>query len=135
GAGTAYVIGGFSSNEIWVSTNGGVSWNKINGDPLTTATGIAYSSSANLVVLAGTNSSNPGLIEPGSAIISAPPGSSGWQVRSELRSQDFYDVEFTSENVGYAFGEFYSYKTTDGGLSWKALDLSTIVTGSQFINE
>src|SRR5690606_21808645 len=135
GNGTAYVIGGISSNEVWTSTNGGVSWSKVNADPITATTGIAYRSSSNVVVLSGTNSSNPGSIEPGSAIISAPAGTSGWVIRSELRSQDFYAVEFPSENVGYAFGEFNSYKTTDGGLSWKAMALAPVVAGSQFIDE
>lgn len=135
GTGTAYVIGGFSSNEIWISTNGGVSWSNVDGGPVTATTGIAYRSSSNLVVLSGTNSSNPGSIEPGSAIISAPAGTSGWEIRSELRSQDFYAVEFPSDNVGYAFGEFNSYKTTDGGLSWKALALTSVITGSQFTDE
>lgn len=135
GAGTAYVTGGFSSNEVWMSTNGGVSWSNVDADPVTATTGIAYRSSSNLVVLSGTNSSNPGAIEPGSAIVSAPAGTSGWDIRSELRSQDFYAVEFPSGNVGYAFGEFNSYKTTDGGLSWKAMALASVVTGSQFTDE
>lgn len=135
GAGTAYVIGGFSSNEIWTSTNGGISWNKISGEPISAVTGIAYRSSANLVVLSGSNSSDPGAIEPGNAIISATAGTSGWEVRSGLRSQDFYDVEFPSELVGYAFGEFFSYKTTDGGLSWKELNLASVVTSSQFTDD
>ena len=135
GPGTAYVIGGFSSNETWMSTNGGVSWTQLDADPITATTGIAYRSSNSLVVLAGTNSSNPGSIEPGSAILSAPAGTSGWDVRSGLRSQDFYDVEFPSENVGYAFGEFNGYKTTDGGLSWKTMSLTSVVTGSQFTDE
>lgn len=135
GTGTAYVTGGFSSNEVWVSTNGGVSWSKVDAEPITATTGFAYRASSNLVVLSGTNSSNPGAIEPGSAIISAPAGTSAWEARSELRSQDFYAVNFPSGNVGYAFGEFQSYKTTDGGLSWKAMTLASVVTGSQFTNE
>lgn len=135
GGSTAYVVGGFYTNEVWMTINGGVSWSQVAADPLTGVTGIAHKASSNLVVLSGDNSSNPGSIEPGNAFIGATAGSIGWTIKSELRSQDFYAVQFPSENVGYAFGEFFSYKTTDGGLSWKKLDLSQAITGAQFTDE
>lgn len=135
GNGYAYVIGGYSSSDIWISMNNGVNWNQVDGTSITGVTGIAYRSGDNTVVLSGTNSSAPGAIEPGSAVISAPAGSSGWDTKMELRSQDFYAVEFPSESVGYTFGEFYSYKTTDGGSSWHELDLDEIITGAQFIDD
>ena len=135
GANTAYVFGGNGTAEVWITSNKGVDWSPANSDPLTRVTGVAYKPASSLVLMAGANSSNPGAIEPGNAILAAPVGSASWQIRAELRSQDFHAISFPSSSVGYVFGEFHGYKSTDGGNSWKKLDLNTVATGAWFTNE
>ena len=135
GANTAYVYGGYNESEIWITSNKGLDWSPADGEPLTGVSGMAYKPASSLVVVAGANSSNPGAIEPGSAILAAPAGTASWQIKSELRAQDFHAISFPSTSVGYVFGEFHGYKSTDGGNSWQELDLNTVITGAWFTNE
>ena len=135
GANTAYVFGGYNTAEVWITTNKGLDWSPADSDPLTSVTGAAYKSGSGLVLVAGANSSNPGAIEPGNAILAAPAGTASWQIKSELRAQDFHTISFPSASVGYVFGEFHGYKSVDGGNSWKKLDVNTVVTGAWFTNE
>jgi len=134
-ANTAYVYGGYNGGELLITTNKGVDWSLAKSDPLTRVTGVAYKAASNLVAVAGNNSSNPLAIEPGSAILTAPAGTTNWQIRAELRAQDFHAISFPSASVGYVFGEFQGYKSTDGGNSWKQLDLNTVATGAWFTND
>jgi ELWxxDGT repeat protein len=135
GANTAYVYGGYNNSEVLITTNKGLDWTPVTSDPLTRVTGVAFKSSSNLVAITGNNSSNPLAIEPGNAILTAPAGTASWQVKADLRAQDFHTISFPTTSVGYVFGEFYGYKSTDGGNSWKQLNLNTVVTGAWFTND
>jgi len=135
GPNTAYVFGGYNSGELVITTNKGLNWTTASAEPLSWVTGVAYKASSNLVAIAGTNSSNPLSIEPGNAVLTASAGTANWEIKAELRAQDFHTISFPSASVGYVFGEFHGYKSTDGGNSWKKLDLNTVVTGSWFTDD
>ncbi len=128
-----YVIGG--SGELLLSTDGGTNWDVIPGNPITAATGIAYHSGSNKVVLVGANTFDLSSTEPGSVIMSSTEGTTTWEIKHELRSEDYYDVFFSSTNVGYVAGVEDIYKTTDGGLTWRKQNLQKSIYGISFLDD
>ena len=128
-----YVIGG--SSELLLSTNGGTSWDIVPGTTMTAATGIAYDGGSNKVVVVGANTFDLSSTEPGSVIMSSLAGTTIWEVKRELHSEDYYDVFFSSTNVGYVAGEEDIYKTTDGGLTWNKQNVQKPVYGISFLDD
>ncbi len=49
-------------------------------------------------------------------------------------SDDFMQIQFLDENTGYAIGDWRIFKSTNAGLNWEPLDISSGVFRGQFFN-
>jgi len=133
-----YIIGGSGSPVFYKTINGGIDWSSINIPVKGIILGIAHINDGAKGVIVG--SASPYLEDKGAGHIIMTTEDSGdsWNTVSYLDSwMSFKDIYFVSDSIGYLFGGYsslekgYGFKTTNAGLTWKQLPVSTeLVLGS-----
>lgn len=114
-----YVICGSS---VFKTTNGGVSWQKKLQGSVYKSLAISKTSSKYCVV---------GFFNG----IYLNDGTDTWNTRSLIPRNDFLNINFVDDNIGYVFSDAI-HKTTDGGVTWQSV-MSTggRIFSSYFINK
>lgn len=122
-----YSIGGGVIGDVFKTTDGGNSWNKLE---ITVDGGLSSISFIN---------ENTGFISGGynrAVTFKTINGGTSWQQIGTFR---FGQIQFLNENVGYArnSGDLYNriYKTTDGGTTWATTEIEQDINRLDFLDE
>ncbi|MBP8115850.1 MAG: T9SS type A sorting domain-containing protein [Chitinophagaceae bacterium] len=136
-----YVIG----SEFYKTTNGGATWNSVNFSTSASGdlSGIAFNRSKQKGIVVGNGAGYGSTSEPGHVMMKSVDAGDNWTTIDYLNGDnDFYDVSFIDDSIGYLFGGYHlvsglGYKTTNTGLTWKKLPFnsSANIRECQFINK
>ncbi|MCO5948694.1 YCF48-related protein [Mucilaginibacter flavidus] len=121
---TGYCFGGLSSQVIYKTTDGGLTWNNENIVVAGSAGGIAINKTGDKFCAVGSNNT-----------IYLKSGSGPWTQRSNLAPQGTVDGNLFASGAGYVFA-YQSLKTIDGGITWKDMNIPFYpdqVVAGQFI--
>ena len=104
------------------STNNGASWTQVAINFPVTVRGIAFSST------------NIGWIACGNgSFLKTIDGGNSWQIQSSSFTDGLNDIQFVDEQNGFTAGNLL--RTTNGGLSWKALNQNIGSTTLYFVDK
>ena len=134
-----YVIG----SEFYKTTDGGATWNWINFPPWAGLSAIAFNKSEQKGIVVGNGAGYGRTSEPGHVMLMSEDAGLSWTTKSFLNGEnDFYDISFIDDSIGYLFGGNYTasgfgYKTTTKGLTWERLPFNSSrnIRECQFINK
>ena len=128
-----FVYGGNGGGLIWVTNDGGESWEmNFNLGP-GMVTGIAKTHSGKLLTTHITHFSSS--FSSGHAVNISTDNGSTWELLNGLTDQSFGKLDFVSETVGYLWGETGLFKTTDKGVTWKRFNWSRPIYSTYYFDE
>lgn len=116
---TGYIVGGSMSK----TTDGGKTW-AVEGSSSTGngfVAGLAVNKAGNKFCAVGHGTDLGYTSEHGSLIL-LKKDAGDWETRSSIGNYDYYGGSFFASGTGYVIGE-QSFKTTDGGITWKNLNI------------
>lgn len=120
---TGYVVAGFNGSVIYKTVDGGLNWTNDFDGGGATLMALKFNKSKTLGCAVGYGEGLGWTGESGRTVL-LKQGNTAWQKSSQLpSSDDLYSVNFTDNNTGYLFGKYKNVKTTDGGISWKPMEL------------
>jgi len=142
-ANVGYVIGGWGGSDFYKTINGGANWNTVNFPSLGSLSGIAFNKSRQKGIVVGDAAGYGSTSEPGHFIVKSEDAGDNWTTIDYIDGDnDFYDVSFIDDSIGYLFGGKYlgyglGYKTTNTGLTWQLMPLfsASNIRECQFINK
>jgi photosystem II stability/assembly factor-like uncharacterized protein len=140
---TGYVVGGWSNPTFVKTTDAGLTWQEIEIDYFVSFSGIAFNENGKNGIVVGSGTSNGSTSEPGNIVKISENWGENWDDKSYLDGEnDFYDIVFFEDSVGYLFGGYYywlgnGYKTYNKGLTWEKLNISAEdnIVDCYFINK
>ncbi len=134
---------GTASGGIWKSTSGGIKWEPIFENELTSSIGaIAIQQSNPSIVWAGTGEGNPrNSLNGGFGIYKSLDGGKTWKSMGLKKTRHIHRIKIDPMNpnivyvgaIGAPWGEHAErgvYKTTDGGITWKKILFVNNKTGA-----
>ncbi len=110
-----YIYGGNYSPLLYITTDGGESWTQATNHPGPgRMTGVSRSPAGKIFsVQAFTYGEGFGR-----SLNVSPDGGATWEILDELASDNFYKIDFFTEDVGLLLGQNGRYKTVDKGRTW-----------------
>ncbi|OOQ56474.1 YCF48-related protein [Mucilaginibacter pedocola] len=121
-ANTGYFLTGFNSSTLYKTTDGGKTWAAETGIRAYSALfAVTANKTGDKLCLVG-NGTGWGTSGEHGSVIMLKNGSADWEERSLTSNTTYNSGHLFASGVGYVIGG-YSRKTTDGGITWKSLEL------------
>ncbi|WP_276372163.1 YCF48-related protein [Chryseolinea sp. H1M3-3] len=129
-----YIYGGYYGSLLFVTNDGGESWTRASNPSGPGAImGMARAKTGKLISVHSTDyNSYDGL---GRSINFSVDEGSTWESLHSLPTEDFYKINFVTENVGYLLSEEGQYKTVDKGMTWKKFAWSKDIYSFHYFDE
>ncbi len=117
-----YALAGFNSANLYITVDGGHTWNLQNVGPAGVFTALAFNSAASNFCLVG-HAQGLGATAQQGSVIYAGNGTGAWIQISYFSSDNYIAGNLFANGTGYVFGAA-NLKTKDGGTTWKPLSIS-----------
>lgn len=110
------------ANQYYKTLDGGQTWNLERLSTLGALTGLAFNTDRTKYCLVGHGQSFGSAVGTTGHTIYLKNGNNGWILRSYISDSKFSKIHI-EDKTGYVFGT-NSYRTLDGGITWKQLTLN-----------
>ncbi len=121
-ANNGYALAGFNSANLYITADGGHSWNLQTVGSAGVFTALAFNKAASNFCLVG-HASGLGTTAQQGSVIYTGNGTGAWMQRSYFSNDNYIAGNLFANGTGYVFGAA-NLKTKDGGTTWKPLTIS-----------
>jgi ELWxxDGT repeat protein len=121
-ANNGYALGGFNSANLYITVDGGHSWNLQTVGSAGVFTALAFNKAASNFCLVG-HADGLGATSQQGSVIYTGNGKDTWIQRSYFGNNNYVAGNLFANGTGYVFGAA-NLKTKDGGITWKPLTIS-----------